>query len=215
MSEEELNEKNKIQQLSTTARELYPEMDYEEAEKFKLFQAVKKSFKLLVVRHPFERLLSAYRDKLENTNLGFEHGTKHFYKKYGAKIVKKYRAAGKEPTFKEFVRYLIDIDLLNYADDHWIPYYLFCTPCLVEYDFVAKVETLWRDQSYVINSTRLRGKIRPGWRHSTKNGHGNESIAAVYFSQLTRSDVERLYQKYRLDFELFDYDVKPYLAYAG
>ena len=82
-----------------------------------------------MVRHPFERLLSAYRDKLENTNVGAEHGTAHFYQKYGSRIVQKYRPggnktstksllkpgqylwnpshpqpAGIEPTFKEFVR---------------------------------------------------------------------------------------------------------------
>lgn len=82
----------------------------------------------MTVRHPFERLLSAYRDKLENTNFGREHGTLHFYSAFGSKIVKKYRKngnktmtwdllepsqylwnpnqpkpAGIEPTFREFV----------------------------------------------------------------------------------------------------------------
>lgn len=38
-----------------------------------------------------------------------------------------------------YFRYLIDLDLLNYADDHWIPIYLFCTPCLLRYDIIAKV----------------------------------------------------------------------------
>ena len=43
------------------------------------------------MRHPFERLLSAYRDKLENSVAGREHGTLHFYRKYGEAIVRKYR----------------------------------------------------------------------------------------------------------------------------
>ena len=92
-------------------------------------QAFLNTLTLLVVRHPFERLLSAYRDKLENSRLGAEHGTTHFYAKYGSRIVAKYRQggnktrtqsllkpgqylwnpqlpepAGFEPTFKEFVR---------------------------------------------------------------------------------------------------------------
>lgn len=53
--------------------------------------------KLLVVRHPFERLLSAYRDKLENSVAGREHGTLHFYQKYGSKIVEKYRGESRKP----------------------------------------------------------------------------------------------------------------------
>lgn len=115
--------------------------------------------KLLVVRHPFERVLSAYRDKLENSVAGREHGTLYFYEKYGSKIVRKYRdknfipprddqvvrrqgappPAGIEPTFREFVEYLIDTNLASYGDDHWMPYYLFCTPCSLKYDIVAKV----------------------------------------------------------------------------
>lgn len=47
--------------------------------------------------------------------------------------------AGVEPTFREFVDYLIETDLGSYGDDHWMPYYLFCTPCLVKYDIIAKV----------------------------------------------------------------------------
>ena len=92
-------------------------------------QAFLNTLTLLVVRHPFERLLSAYRDKLENMRIGAEHGSAHFYVKYGSRIVAKYRPggnktrtqsllkpgqylwhpelpepAGFEPTFKEFVR---------------------------------------------------------------------------------------------------------------
>lgn len=34
---------------------------------------------------------------------------------------------------------MIETDLGSYGDDHWMPYYLFCTPCLVKYDIIAKV----------------------------------------------------------------------------
>ena len=57
------------------------------------------------MRHPFERILSAYRDKLENTNVGQEHGTWHFYKKYGSKIVTKYRPKGEKNPYKEGTYY--------------------------------------------------------------------------------------------------------------
>ena len=43
----------------------------------------------MVVRHPFERILSAYRDKMEN--LVSQTGEKIYYNKYGIKIVAKYR----------------------------------------------------------------------------------------------------------------------------
>ena len=75
------------EQLSTIARRAIPELEYPEAD-----HVLTTSRKLLVVRHPFERLLSAYRDKLENSIAGREHGTLYFYRKFGAKIVQKYRS---------------------------------------------------------------------------------------------------------------------------
>ncbi|KAK9508091.1 hypothetical protein O3M35_007828 [Rhynocoris fuscipes] len=225
---------NSKQQLSTIARRFFPEInDYEVAK-----MVLGKSTKLMVVRHPFERILSAYRDKLENINTGWEHGTGHFYRKYGAKIVRKYRPggnksiavlkpgtyfwdqskpkpAGIEPTFKEFVSYLLDTDLLNYADDHWIPYNLFCTPCLVEFDYIAKVETLSRDQLYIINKLGWKKKIQPRWRHKTSEHISSEFITKSYFSQLSKQEVQLLYDKYRLDFEMFNYSSALYFSYAN
>ncbi|XP_014613634.1 PREDICTED: carbohydrate sulfotransferase 11-like [Polistes canadensis] len=223
VSEEELN--NGKEQLSTIARRVIAELEYPEAE-----EALRNTNKLLVVRHPFERLLSAYRDKLENSVAGREHGTLHFYQKYGAMIVKKYRSrhfvkprddeiikrrgvqppAGIEPTWREFVDYLINTDLASYADDHWIPYYLYCTPCLIKYDIIAKVETLSRDQIYALNKLGLNKMIKPIWRH----GSGYSNASSIYFRQLSRKMVEQLYEKFRLDFELFDYSPDNYYRYA-
>ncbi|KZC14001.1 Carbohydrate sulfotransferase 11 [Dufourea novaeangliae] len=221
---EELNSGK--EQISTIARRVIPEIEYPEADK-----ALMLTKKLLVVRHPFERLLSAYRDKLENSVAGREHGTLHFYRKYGGKIVRKYRdknfkrprddqvirqqdlpqPAGIEPTFREFVQYLISTDLGSYGDDHWMPYYLFCTPCIVHYDIVAKVETLWRDQIYAIHKLGLQEVIKPRWRHN--GGYSNAS--RIYFSQLSRDMVEKLYDKFKLDFELFDYSPDDYYQYSS
>jgi len=50
--------------------------------------------------------------------------------------------AGVEPTFREFVDYVIDTDLGSYGDDHWMPYYLYCTPCLVKYNIIANVSNI-------------------------------------------------------------------------
>ncbi|RZF40956.1 hypothetical protein LSTR_LSTR013211 [Laodelphax striatellus] len=222
------------QQLSTIARKIYPELDYPQAE-----EALQSCLKVIIVRHPFERLLSAYRDKLENVNVRTEHGSAHFYKSYGSKIVERFRVggnktktqdilrpgtyywqsnqpepAGIEPTFLEFVRYLISTDLLSYADDHWIPYYLFCTPCLLKYDLIAKVETFFRDQIYIIRALDVQNIIKPTWKHQTKDSHSSNKISKIYFSQLTRLEIEQLYEKYKLDFELFDYTPDAYYSYV-
>ena len=168
----------------------------------------------MVVRHPFERLLSAYRDKLEDHRRGVQHGTLHYYRKYGRRIVSHYRKSNSsrvEPTFEEFVDYLIDTDLALYADDHWIPFYLFCTPCLVDYDLIVHFETL--DEDFLLLLRQLNVEEGPSWKHMTLGGASSE-VAHSYFSQLTKAKVEELFEKYRLDFKLFGYDAAPYLAMA-
>lgn len=124
-----------------------------------------------------------------------------------------------EPTFEEFVLYLIGTDLMHYADDHWIPYYLFCTPCLVHYDVYVHFETLRSDFMFLLdrmdrNSGDDSVITRPEWKHATTGGYSNKALLKSYFSQLKRSTLVKLYEKFRLDFELFGYDVEEYLALA-
>lgn len=170
----------------------------------------------MVVRHPFERVLSAYRDKLENSTAGPEHGTHHFYQKYGRKIVAKYRNSSatnqqqrKEPSFEEFVNYLIDTDLALYADDHWIPYYLFCTPCLIDYDFILHFETLQQDIDVLLTS--LGEKTGPEWKHSNSRGKSKSELIQSYYGQLSRDTIEKLHKKYLVDFEMFGYSIDNFL----
>lgn len=222
---------NTKEQVSHVARKLWPPLEYTQAD-----MALKMSLKFMIVRHPFERIVSAYRDKLENLNIGKEHGIEHFYQKYGRKIVAKYRQEGHgpppadrysqdkdnpalpppkgiEPTFEEFVRYLINTDLVYYADDHWMPYYLHCTPCLVDYDVIAKFETLERDQRYIIQKRKLEKKIEVSWKHLTKGKKTAETVKK-YFATITKEQLLKLYEKYRIDFELFNYSIDDYLFYV-
>ena len=112
------------------------------------FIETKKPVKFLIVRHPFDRLLSAYRDKFELKN-------QYFHDNFGARIVAKYRRLGLErfgtefynlngsyvgcplgdtecqskrglgstPTFWEFVKSLLEDQI---SDGHWNPIYSTC-----------------------------------------------------------------------------------------
>lgn len=56
----------------------------------------------------------------------------------------------------------------------------------------------------------LQHLIKPRWQHKTTVN----DVAKMYYSQLSRSDIQRLYQKYQLDFELFNYSIADYVKYA-
>lgn len=113
--------------------------------------------------------------------------------------------------FNKIFRYLLDTDLTTHADDHWIPYYLFCTPCLLKYDIIGKVETMMQDQVYTIWSAGLEQKIQPRWMHRSSNSN---KMTEIYFSQLSQQQIDQLYQLYKLDFELFNYSADSYVKHA-
>lgn len=41
------------------------------------------------------------------------------------------------------------------------------------------------------------------------------SLAKIYFSQLSTEEISKLYEKYKVDFELFEYDHSPYYKYSN
>lgn len=185
---------------------------------------------LIVVREPFVRLLSAYRDKLE-------HLTPPYYRKLAVSIVSEHRDKATKifgpiksfgPTFYEFVAYLTGKHKMRNGtvnfDEHWAPYHQFCTPCAVNFSVVAKVETLTRDSAYVIQQlglgpvlsqkvndrkTRLRIVM-----NKSKDGRNTTALMKHYFSQLDEKMLDDLLKIYGLDFEMFGYDPEVYRKYV-
>ena len=109
----------------------------------------------MVVRHPFERIMSAYVDKLEDYDRDLRYRGGYYYAMYGADIVNTYRNKykqsdpgnplfdRKEPSFVEFVNYLLDTPVERY-DEHWRPQYILCPPCHFNFDVIVKMETFTR-----------------------------------------------------------------------
>jgi Sulfotransferase family len=54
----------------------------------------------------------------------------------------------RRPTFGEFAAYLVRERVENY-DNHWLPYWLHCHACSLEYDVIAKMETFEDDMNFV------------------------------------------------------------------
>ena len=43
---------------------------------------------------------------------------------------------------------------------------------------------------------------------------GTNTASKLFFLQLEKEQVKMLYDKYEIDFLMFDYEIEPYLAYA-
>ena len=89
-----LNMKKKNRQANTLARAIVPYIPPHHLLKF--LQSDPKPVLFIIVRNPFDRLLSAYRDKLERYN-------KYYYKKYGKTIVKQFRNDGMRDLVQSFM----------------------------------------------------------------------------------------------------------------
>lgn len=161
--------------------------------------------KLLVVRHPLERLISAYQDKFVNTNYAMKKAIR----------VNTTIDGGKKVDFEitDFLAMLADaienrsMDVINYLDKHWERQYFRCKPCSVHYDYVAKLETIDSDMEYIL---RFFGQTEVPHRNSASSPKQNNTsrITVAELLNIVNKDVIRvLTDYYKYDFELFSYKV--------
>ncbi|CAK1584545.1 unnamed protein product [Parnassius mnemosyne] len=170
------------------------------------------SITFLIVRHPLERLASAYNDKIVHA------WPESFHDKMGHRIIRKYRKYSKDkaapteryPVFEEFVAYVLDeAKAKRTLDMHWTPYTNFCTPCKFNFDVILKFETLDEDQRFLIQMARLQDVVKPEWRNSGKGTNTLHIINHLY-SRLKKSQLDGLYKLYRYDLQLFNYTIDNY-----
>lgn len=129
-------------------------------------------------------------------------------------------------TFSQFVRFLVNgtTEFPGYSAHkglsyHWAPYWKECSQLcnpVTRPDFVLKMETLTRDLSGLLKAVGLEaGKIDLfPHTHAQKGGHSSDA-AREYFGRLTKAEVMQLYDLYRLDHELFGYEIDEYLDMAA
>ena len=79
----------------------------------------------------------------------------------------------------------------------------------MSYSAIIKLETLDRDLEWVFKKFDLKhyqhdfNNIMKVQRHTTRT---SESLSRKYFSQITKVNLGRLYEKYQVDFEMFGYE---------
>ncbi|XDC61891.1 hypothetical protein R6Z07M_013073 [Ovis aries] len=168
--------------------------------------------KMLFVREPFERLVSAFRDK-------FEHPNSYYHPVFGKAILARYRAnasrealrTGSGVRFPEFVQYLLDVHRPVGMDIHWDHVSRLCSPCLVDYDFVGKFESMEDDANFflsLIHAPRNLTFPRFKDRHS-EEARTTARITHQYFAQLSTLQRQRTYDFYYMDYLMFNYS-KPF-----
>ncbi|XP_071178637.1 carbohydrate sulfotransferase 11-like isoform X1 [Mytilus edulis] len=164
--------------------------------------------KIIMVREPFERLLSAYRNK-------FTEKSPYFHKRFGRKIIRRYRnnpkqediELGKNAKFDEFVRYITDPVTIETEglNEHWDLYSSLCQPCLINYDFVGKYETLDDDIDYIMHDLGIDTFIQFPKRGAAYKKKRTKDTFEQFYSNISKLDLGKLWKTYRQDYKLFSY----------
>jgi len=163
-------------------------------------------YNFVIARHPLERVVSAFRNKLEKP-----FGS-YFQVAYGSKILRMFRKnltpaeykAGKGVSFIEFVNYILITSMGN-LDEHWRGMYSLCGLCGVKYDFIADMNTLYEDSDVVLK--QLGWYDRVVFPRGSKDSYKKAAVDLTpeYLNRLTDEQLNGLYKKYIQDFMAFGY----------
>lgn len=169
--------------------------------------------KLLIVRHPLERLLSAYRNKFESRT----NSSSQFQQEIGRSIIKELRRnasnesllLGDDVTFLEFIHYitagnasLIENDQESF-NEHWESINGLCNPCAVHYDYVVNMENIVAESNSVLEKIQASG-IRFPERNDEKSARTREKLLE-YFDEVPLEQLVILQKIYEIDSQMFGY----------
>ncbi|XP_077868876.1 carbohydrate sulfotransferase 8-like [Saccoglossus kowalevskii] len=180
-------------------------MHYIDYPSISLMEPKKNYTSFLFVRHPFKRILSAYRDKfLEPVSVAFQRIARQIVSIYRANASVTDKNSGTDVSFPEFVKFLLN--LKSNLNPHWNFQHTRCAVCERSYDFIGHFENIVEESNYLLHLLGINTTVFPEHEYSFHVTNISENnIYLKYFSQVPREDILKLYEFYRMDFELFGY----------
>ena len=145
------------------------------------------------VRHPFERLISAF---LMFRKIYPEYANTTFEQFIVEDILDKlpiYKTEGK----------------INLINPHLRPYNSYCAFCNIKYDIVSKMETFEEDKQRTYDILGLENEQK-GERMNINGGDDIQNKTRDFFKNVSEDHLAALVNFYKYDFLMFDYDSDLY-----
>ena len=165
-----------------------------------------KYFSFMFVRHPFERLVSAYRHKFEGAKDGMRSTAVKIRRMYRNNLTDSQYKSGVGVTFNEFIKYIIhvyDKKGVMALNGHWKTFFGLCDPCTQSYNYIGKYETFSEDSEYILTKTGWSDRIKldrfNGYNISSRN------LMEYYFTTIDNKTIDTLYKIYENYFHAFGY----------
>ena len=89
--------------------------------------------------------------------------------------------------------------------------YLFCMPCHIQYNIIARLDTLTRDSEQIFKSMEVSAQLP---RSHITQGNTTDNTVAGYYSAISKDLLDKLWNIYKFDFLLFNYTVDDYTSYV-
>ena len=177
---------------------------------------LKSYYKFAIVRNPLERLLSAYRNKLEHPVVYAER--RHFPSSLQLFIMSLFRPSQIRvwleslpdkrhsifPSFKEFVTYMKMFPLGDY-NEHFAPFSELCHPCSIKYDFYANFKSMDYDITAVLEYLSIPSSYYPS---VVESSHNTTALMEEYFRLITWREKMALFNAFRTDLNFY-YSLYP------
>ena len=172
-------------------------------------------FSFTVIRNPWTRMVSGYVDKIQSRVM-WQNGeaSLNILNVYRRKVGEGfYRLEdlqeGVKPTFLEFLQYLADLEVRE-MNDHFKPQYKMLGLLHVKYDYVGALEHAEIQSKEIMKHFRLspaKGVPISGPYDSTHDPRLESStlLAKKWFSSVPQDLVDKLYNKYKPDFMIYNY----------
>ena len=174
---------------------------------------IKNYYKFMIVRNPLERLLSAFKNKIEKPlNLMEFDMPSQIFDRFKEEILMQYRkdefsrwfASDRhvpvEVTFSEYIRWVVDTKHDN-LNEHFAPTISNSHPCRIKYNFYGNFKMYNSDIAGVARKLRV-----PFEYFYNKSSHSpsteTRNLLDSYYSQLDKKLKQRLLQSFsdELDF---------------
>ena len=167
-----------------------------------------KYTKFIVVRHPLDRLLSAYYNIVDRrSNLGPD--------RYAEQAILKMFATTKDKlTFSQFAEFLTSTDSYTYGrhlyDRHWDTYDNLCSVCSIAYDYVIYFEEMVEDAKPILKILGWpEDHLEYAKKYNPRANVGTKIDTYVTrlreYSELEPALMEKVLQRYGKDMTLFGY----------
>ncbi|KAG8012979.1 Carbohydrate sulfotransferase 8 [Nibea albiflora] len=96
-------------------------------------------------------------------------------------------------------------------DIHWEPVSQLCNPCLLQYNFIGKFESLQEDANFLLRRVGAPANLTfPDFKDRNPLAERTSSrITQRYFKQLNATERQKTFDFYYMDYLMFNYP-KPF-----